>query len=117
MGFEKYYARKEKMTRKQFIRIVIEITLGITIGITLSVLICSISISNGYGNFYRDSLAECNISVFGINIYDIKKAGNEVIGTPNSFAMAILGIIFSLIVVVAIELMSAIKNRNGEKNR
>lgn len=93
------------MSSKQLFRVSIEIILGIII----SVIVNTLLISAGFSAIKSSSAKEYAVSFLGINIYNIQSVGGSLKGTPVVLNMVILGFIFSLIIVVLVELFVYLK--------
>jgi hypothetical protein len=95
------------MLKKREKRIIIEII----IGVILSVALNFIMISTGYATVYSHHLNQHIVSVFGMKIFTITNAGST--GLSNPSGMMIIGIIFTIIFSILIELIVAWRGKRS----
>lgn len=97
------------MLKKQEFRIIGEILLGIVI----SVVFNFIYISFGYYKIHVDKLDTYSVSPFGLEIFQIKNGGNS--GNPVITNLTYIGIIFSILMVIIIEVILSMKKRQHKE--
>jgi len=93
------------MDKKQMIRIVMEIAGGIV----FSVILCGVLIFIGYYHANSAQLAEYTVEIFNFPIYEIALQNGEMVGTALNQNMSVLGIICSIIAILAVEVRCYIK--------
>ncbi|AAT03892.1 protein LlsX [Listeria monocytogenes] len=101
---------KKKFSNPTF-RIIASIVLGILIG----VLICFVAIGLGYIHMNDGTLKEYSVKIFGLTIFDIKRVGSEMVGTPNNTSMMFIGVIISMILAIVVEIIVSLKNRHRKE--
>ncbi|EPP0902202.1 DUF5963 family protein [Listeria monocytogenes] len=99
--------------KKKFNNSTTRVIVSIFLGIILGVFVCFMAIRTGYTYVKSSSLTEYSVNILGFIIFDIQKVGNEFKGTPNNSNMMFIGIIFSMILATATEIVIALKNRKG----
>ncbi|MFD2307265.1 DUF5963 family protein [Enterococcus termitis] len=99
--------------KKKFNNSTTRVIVSIFLGIILGVFVCFMAIRTGYTYVKSSSLTEYSVNILGFTIFDIQKVGNEFKGTPNNSNMMFIGIIFSMILATATEIVIALKNRKG----
>ncbi|WP_207696644.1 hypothetical protein DOK67_0002296 [Enterococcus sp. DIV0212c] len=92
-------------------RVIVSIILGIVVG----VFVCFMAIRSGYSHIKGTSLSEYSVDVFGFSIFDIQKVGGEFKGTPNNSNMMFIGLIFSMVLAIATEIILAVVNRRRKE--
>ncbi|EKZ4946873.1 protein LlsX, partial [Listeria monocytogenes] len=48
-------------------------------------------------------------------IFDIKRVGSEMVGTPNNTSMMFIGVIISMILAIVVEIIVSLKNRHRKE--
>ncbi|MBC2017536.1 LlsX family protein [Listeria seeligeri] len=102
--------------REKFKNPTVRIMASIFGGIVIGVLICFVAISIGYNQMNDTSLINYNVKVFGLSIFNIHRIGSELVGTPNNSSMMFIGVIFSMILAIFIEIFIAFKNNIGKND-
>lgn len=97
------------MFKKQEFRIIGEILLGIVISVIFNFL----CISFGYYKINADKLDTYSVSPFGLEIFQIKNGGNS--GSPVVTNMMYIGIIFSILMVIVVEVIIGMKKRHHKE--
>ena len=96
-------------TNKQLIRI----TIGIILGIVISVIVSTILITVGYSFTNMDKLESYTVKFINVPIFYIKESGKKGIPVPSNMMM--LGIVWSVITVFAIETLHYFREKSKEK--
>lgn len=96
---------------KQTNRIILEIFLGTFLGIIL----CYFLIKAGYNQIDSSAVKEYTVQLFGFSIYEIKEINGKLNGVANNNSMMFIGILFSMLVIIIMELLFARKNRGVKK--
>ncbi|GHU35521.1 hypothetical protein FACS1894193_08650 [Bacilli bacterium] len=86
----------------------------IILGIIFAVITCSIAITLGYHHVKSHELADYRVNVLGISIYQIQNINGELKGIGNHPAMMFIGIIFSMVLTIVMELIIVLKNKKNE---
>ncbi|MBU5487318.1 LlsX family protein [Clostridium sp. MSJ-8] len=101
------------MKNNQFARVCVEIVVGIVI----SVLLSAILIAFGYYKIKSSDLSSYNVSFIGFDLYKISKSGGEYVGQALNQNMSIIGIIWSMVVVLVNETRLYIKSKKIKLNK
>jgi len=101
---------KEKLKNAKM-RVAMCIILGIIVGLCS----CSIAIVLGYTHIRSAGLDNYSVNLLGFSIFDIQRMGTELEGTANNGNMMFIGLIFSMILTMGIEMIVATKSHRREK--
>lgn len=96
------------MNKNQFVRICLEI-LG---GIVLSVAVCAVLIFLGYYHIKSAQLNKYVVNFISIPIYEISRSGDQLTGLAINQNMSIIGIAFSMILIIATEVTVYFKKKS-----
>lgn len=96
------------MKNKQGLRIILELLAGML----FAVILCCVLIFLGYSTFYKDNLNEYTVNIFGLPIYEIVRQSGKGQGNALNQNMSLVGIICSIITVIAVETIVLIKKKN-----
>ncbi|WP_346961532.1 LlsX family protein [Clostridium sp.] len=99
------------MNNNQLKRIII----FIVIGILISVAFCTIFITLGYFDAYKNLPERQAIDILGMPIYILEKTGEKYAGTPVNSNMSFIGIIFSILTVIIGEFIYFRKHKKAVK--
>lgn len=70
------------------------IIIAIIVGFAVAMLVMAVAIYFGYTNAYNSNVNDMNVSLFGIDIYNLKKNGNKYNGSSIGQNMGIVCAIF-----------------------
>ncbi|MBC1743467.1 LlsX family protein [Listeria welshimeri] len=101
--------------KKKFNNPTIRIITSIVLGIIIGFLICFVAISMGYNQMNDATLTDYSVKVFGLPIFDIQRVGSDLVGTPNNSSMMFIGVIFSMILAIVIEIVVSLKNKHRKE--